>query len=154
MDINEASKILSNLLSKANSKSEKRVYNCFLKTLTFLENNDLPKNEQLMIQEKLTTLQLTDKEGNTKKHYAKKLTDFKSFLKKEFSYTTEKHYTELGVGLGMSLGISLGISIGVAIDPSIGISMGITFGSMVGMMIGMIYGTKKDAEAKKIGKSY
>ena len=54
----------------------------------------------------------------------KQLAEFESFLKSEFSFTTEKYYTELGMIYGMIFGSGIGLSIGTAIHPPLGISMG------------------------------
>ena len=88
---------------------------------------------------------------NKKKYYKQKLSEFKSFLKEEFSFTSAKHYTETWMIYGMIVGTGLGMSIGTAINTGFGTSMGMSIGTGVGMAIGTLYGARKDAEAKKQG---
>lgn len=152
MNINQTSKLLNTLLSQADKKSEKKIYNCFINTLSSLEKINLTENQSQLIQEKLSSLNLKATTENKKKYYRQKLSEFKTFLKNEFSFTTKKYYTELGMIYGMSLGTGVGISIGTAINPSLGTSIGLSIGVGVGMIFGMMYGARKDAEAKKQGR--
>ncbi|WP_347923679.1 hypothetical protein [Pontimicrobium sp. SW4] len=152
MNINNASELLNTLLSQTDRKSEKKVYNCFIRALSSLEKRDLTENQSRLIQEKLSSLNLKTTTENQKKYYKQKLSEFKAFLKNEFSFTTEKYYTELGMIYGMSLGTGIGLSIGTAISPSLGISIGLSIGIGVGMLLGMMYGARKDAEAKRQGR--
>ncbi len=152
MNINEASELLITLLSQTEKKTEKKVYNCFIRTLSSLKNKDLTENQSQLIQEKLSSLNLKASTENKKKYYKQKLSEFKAFLKNEFSFTTEKHYTELGMIYGMSLGTGIGLSIGIAIDPVLGMSIGLSIGTGAGMVLGMMYGAIKDAEAKRQGR--
>jgi hypothetical protein len=85
---------------------------------------------------------------NRKKYYKQKLSEFKAFLKNEFSFTPAKYYTERG----MIFGTGISLSIGTAIDPTLGISIGLSIGISIGMVFGMMYGARKDAEAKKQGR--
>ncbi len=152
MNINKTIELLNSLLSQSDKKTEKKVFNCFIRTLSSLNNKDLTENQSQIIQDKLSSLNLKTTTENRKKFYKQKLSEFKTFLKSEFSFTTEKHYTELGMIYGMSLGTGIGLSIGTAINPSIGASIGLSIGIGVGMVIGMMYGSRKDAEAKRQGK--
>ena len=94
MDINDTSELLNTLSSQTDKKSEKKIYNCFIRILTFLKNRDLTENQLQLIQEKLSSLNLKATTENRKKYYKQKLSEFKAFLKNEFSFTTEKYYTE------------------------------------------------------------
>ena len=152
MNINDASELLNTLLSQTDKKSEKKVYNCFIRTLSSLKKKDLTENQSQLIQEKLSSLNLKTTPENRKKYYKQKLSEFKAFLKSEFSFTTEKHYTTLGMIYGMIFGSGIGLSIGTAINPALGTSIGLTFGAGAGMVLGMVYGARKDAEAKSQGR--
>jgi len=152
MDINKASELLNILLAQTDKKRERKVYNCFIRTLTSLEKRDLTENQLQLIEEKLASLNLKATPKNKKKYYKKRLSEFRTFLKKEFSFTTEKYYTELGMIYGMIFGTSIGLSIGTAINPAFGTSIGMSVGTGIGMAIGMMYGARKDAEAKRLGR--
>ena len=152
MNINKTIELLNSLLSQSDKKTEKKVYNCFIRTLLSLKNKDLTENQSQLIQEKLSSLHLETTTENRKKYYKQKHCEFKTFLKNKFSFTAEKYYTELGMIYGMSLGTLIGLSIGIAIDPILGMSIGLSTGIGVGMVIGMMYGARKDAEAKRQGR--
>jgi hypothetical protein len=142
MDLKETSKLLNTLLAQTDKKAEKKVY----------RNRELTENQTHLIKEKLTSLNLLATTENRKKYYKQRLSKFSAFLKSEFSFTHEKYYTELGMIYGMCIGTGTGISIGTALNPIIGTSIGLSIGTAVGMLLGMIYGTRKDAEAKRLGK--
>jgi len=152
MNINDTSKFLNKLLSESDKKSEKKIYNCFIRTLSSLKKRDLTENQSHLIQEKLSSLNLKATTENRKKFYKQKLSEFKAFLKNEFSFTSEKYYTEIGMVYGMMFGTGIGLSIGIAINPTLGISIGLSIGTGVGMVLGMMYGARKDAEAKRQGR--
>lgn len=151
MNINKALELLSILLSQANKKSEKKVYNCFIRTLSSLDKRELSENQSQLIQQKLSSLDLEGTTENKQKYYSQKLADFVAFLKEEFALTAENHYKELGMIYGLIFGAGLGLTIGVAIDPAMGTSIGLSMGVGIGMVFGMMYGAQKDAEAKKQG---
>jgi hypothetical protein len=94
MDINETSELLNPLLSQTNKKSEKKLYNCFIRTLSSLKKKYLAENQSQLIQEKLSSLNLKTTSENRKKYYKQKLSEFKEFLKNEFSFTSAKYNTE------------------------------------------------------------
>jgi F0F1-type ATP synthase assembly protein I len=152
MNIKETSELLNTLLSQAHNKTEKKVYNCFIRTLSALKNKDLTETQSQLIQEKLSSLNLKSTTENRKKYFKQKLSEFKTFLKNEFSFTTEKYYTEKGMIYGMILGTGIGLSIGIAINPISGTSIGLSIGIGVGMVLGMVYGARKDADAKRQGQ--
>ncbi len=151
MNIQEATELLNSLLSQTDKKSEKKVYTCFIRTLSSLTEKDLTESQSLLINEKLAALNLMVPTENRKKHYSKKLSEFKEFLKNEFSFTTEKYYTEIGMAYGISVGTAIGLSLGVAIDPVLGTSLGLSIGIGIGMVFGMMYGARQDADAKRHG---
>ena len=152
MNISATSELLNNLLSETDKKSEKKIYNCFIRTLSSLKKRDLTENQLQLIQEKLSSLNLMTTTENRKKFYKQKLSEFKTFLKNEFSFTPEKYYTELGMIYGMIFGTGIGLSIGTAINPVLGTSIGLSIGTGVGMALGMVYGARKDADAKRQGR--
>lgn len=151
MDLNKASELFNTLLSQTNNKTEQRIYSSFAKILSSLKSKNLNENQLDLIKEKLSTLELKSPIGNNRKYYGKKLIEFRAFLKKEFSFTPEKYYTQKGIGLGMSLGVGIGLPIGLAINQTIGMSLGLSLGISFGMLFGIIFGAKKDAEAKRQG---
>ena len=151
MAINEAINLLNNLLSQTDKKSEIKAYNCFIRTLTSLNDKDLNENQLHLIQEKLTSLHLDEASENRKKYYKKKHSELRSFLKKEFSFTHKKYYTEMGMIYGLIFGNVIGLSIGIAIDPFTGTSIGMSMGTGIGIMFGILYGAKNDAEAERLG---
>ena len=152
MNLNETSELLNNLLSETDKKSEKRIYNCFIRTLSSLKKKDLTKNESQLIHKKLSSLNLKATTENRKKYYRHKLSEFKGFLKNKFSFTSEKYFTEKGMVYGMIFGVGIGLSVGAAINPTLGISIGLSIGTSIGMVLGMIYGARKDADAKRQGR--
>jgi hypothetical protein len=151
MNIKKALELLNTLLSQVDKKAEKKVYNCFIRTLESLEKREFSESETHLIQEKLSSFNLEESSENKKKYYKQKLAELVVFLKDEFSLTAENHFTELGMIYGMIFGAGLGLSIGVAFDPALGTSIGLSVGTGVGMAIGMAFGAQKDAEAKKQG---
>ena len=152
MNIKETSELLNTLLLQTDKKADKKVYNCFIRTLSSLRNKDLTENQSQLIKEKLISLNLQASTENRKKYYKQKLSEFKTFLKSEFSFTPEKYYTELGMIYGMCFGTGIGLSIGTAIDPILGTSIGLSIGIGVGMALGIVYGTRKDVDAKRLGR--
>lgn len=152
MTIDKTSELLNTLLSQTDKKTEKKVYTCFIRTLASLKDRDLSKNQSQLIQEKLSSLNLKATTGNKKKYYKQKFCEFKAFLKNEFSFTSARYYTEIGMVYGMIFGAGIGLSIGVAINPILGTSIGMSIGTGVGMVLGMIYGTRKDSDAKRQGR--
>ena len=151
MSLNETSELFNTLLSQTQKKAEKRVYSCFIGIVSSLKKKDLTENQLLLIEEKLSSLHLKATTENKRKYYNQKLNEFKTFLKNEFSFTTEKHFTRIGLSLGISLGTAIGISVGSAINPTLGIGLGLSLGISIGMTLGISYGAKKDADAKKQG---
>ncbi len=104
MTINEAINLRNNLQSQTDKKSDIKAYNCFIRTLTSLNDKDLNENQLQLIQEKLSSLQLNEAPENRKKYYKKKHSELRSFLKKEFSFTHKKYYTDMGLMFGIIYG--------------------------------------------------
>ena len=160
MNINDTSELLNSLLSKTDKKSEKKIYNCFIRTLSSLKKIDLTENQSQLIQKKLSSLNLKATTENKKKYYKQKLSEFKAFLKNEFSFTSEKYYTEMGMvygmifgsGVGLALGTALGTAFGGGTGTAMGTAIGLSIGTGIGMVFGMMFGATKDAEAKRQGK--
>ncbi|CAL2101555.1 conserved protein of unknown function [Tenacibaculum sp. 190130A14a] len=152
MTINDTTKLFKNLLSQTNKKSERRIYNCFIQVLSSLEKKELTKEQIDRINNKLTSLNLKEIRANRRKLYSQRLNEFKTFLKSEFSFTTEKYYAGIYMAYGMVFGSGIGLSLGTAINPTWGLSLGMSMGTSMGMLFGMLYGAKKDAEAKRQGR--
>jgi len=140
MTIIEASSFFEKLLKEANNKREIRVYKSFNTILSNLRNRDLTEDELMSIETELKTFDLKSNPENKRKYFSKKLSDFKAYLKEEFSLITEGYYTALGMSLGMCFGVAIGTSFG-APSTSIGLA--------VGMAIGLAIGRNKDLEAEK-----
>ena len=152
MNISKASEIFSKLSSQAANKSEKKVYNCFSRTLSALSDKDLTAEQTKVIQEKLASMQLEGVSENRKKFYKQKLNEFTAFLKNEFSFTSKSHFMETWMIYGMIFGTGIGMVVGSALDAGVGTSIGLSIGTGVGMSLGILYGARKDAEAKRLGK--
>lgn len=147
----ETTELLEILLSQADKKSQKKTYLCFIRTLSSLQNRNLTEGQLQLIHEKLSSLNLITITDNNK-YNKQKFSEFKGFLKTEFSFTTEKHYTEKGIFYGLCLGTGIGLSTGSAINPIIGTGVGLSIGAGVGMLLGMMYSARKDADAKRQGR--
>jgi F0F1-type ATP synthase assembly protein I len=152
MNISDTLKVLNTLLSKADKRSEEKIYKRFIQILSSLEKKNLTAQQLQKVEDKLSSLKLEAKTDNKKKYYTQKLSEFITFLKNEFSFTTEKYYTETGMIYDMIFGMSIGLSIGVVFDPALGTSIGLSMGTGIGMALGVVYGSRKDTEAKKQGK--
>lgn len=152
MKLQDASTILKGLISKTDSKSEKKMYTRFIGILTYLENRDFDESQIRLIEEKLDSFQLNAKPENRKKYFGQKHTELITFLKEKFSLITEGYYAQIGITYGMIFGAGLGLTFGTVIDPGIGTSIGLALGTGIGMAIGIMMGTQKDAVAKKEGR--
>ena len=144
MSITEAIEVFNKLLKTTNSKRETKIYRSFIRILENLESKDLSERQSPLIQEELASLQLEASTSNAKKYYKQKLSEFKAFLKEEFYFTTEKHFTEIGMVYGLLIGTAIGIMYETAIDSQLG--------SSLGMLFGILYGARKDADAKRLGR--
>lgn len=144
MNINKAITFFESLLNLTEIKSEIKIYTEFIGILSDLKNRELAEGQLQSIEEKLDKLGLNSNPANRKKYLRKKLTEFKAFLKEEFSLISEGHYTAIGTGLGLSLGVAIGSIFGK--------SSGIGIGLSLGLAIGMAIGHNMDAKAKEEGR--
>ena len=147
MEINEALNLLRRLINSTNKKSEIKIYKNFIEVLTALKDKDLTKEEFRSIEEELEKLSLISARDNGKKQFAKKLGQFKSFLKDNFSLIPEGYFTTLGIGVGVAFGSTLGIVFGPAFGITPGIEM--IFGTPFGLILGLLVGAFLDNEAEK-----
>ena len=142
MTTDEANKFLITLKSQTTKKSELKVYDDFIQTLTKLSKRDLSIENIISIESKLDELKLKSNDRNKKKHFRKALNSFKEYLKKEFSLVSKGYYT----AIGMSLGMCFGVAFGSAIQQAIGTSSGLIFGMLIGLVIGVIMDNKAEKE--------
>ena len=156
MTINDTIGLFNSLLSQTDKKSERKIYNSFIGTLTALINSDLTELQLQSVEEKLNVLNLKANSENRKKYVTRKLAEFKAFLKDEFSFVSEGYYSGLGMtlgmilggGIGMALGTGIGVIFGMSNGMVFGMTFGISLGAGFGMMIGLITGRKKDSDAE------
>lgn len=141
MTINDATNFLESLLIQIEKKSEIKLYKNFIGILYDLKNRNLTKEQMRSIEEELELLKLKEIPANKKKYMTRKLSDFKKYLKQEFSLISEGYYTASGVALGTSFGIV----VGSMFKETIGVSMGLGFG----MILGLIIGKTMDLQAEK-----
>ncbi len=132
MNINKAITFFETLITQTDKASEIKFYKNFIAILSDLKNRELAENQIQSIKEELDVLELEVNPRNKKRYYSKKITDFKNYLKKEFSLVTEGYYTAVAIGVGMSLGIAIGASFGESTGIAIGISLGMAFGLIIG----------------------
>jgi len=144
MTINNTIIFFESLLKRTDKKSEIKIYKDFITILSNLKYRELTEQQYQSIEKELKVLDLKSNFENKKRHFSKKLTAFKKYLKEELSLISEGYYTTFG----MSLGMSLGVAIGASFWESTGIALGIS----LGMLIGLAIGRNKDAEAKKEGR--
>ncbi len=72
-----------------------------------MKNRGLTENQSQLRQEKLRLLDLKETTVNPTKYYNQKLSEFKAFLKSEFSFTPMGYYREKGMTYGMLFGIAI-----------------------------------------------
>lgn len=152
MSISKAIAVFNELLSSTKNKREIKIYESFLKILENLKNKGLSERDSPLLLSELDSLQLEASTGHSQKYYKQKLTEFKAFLKEELDFTTEKHYTEIGMAYGLMFGTFIGVVYGMGMDSNLGSSVGLSMGTSMGMFFGILYGARKDAEAKKLGR--
>ena len=146
MTLKNTLNIFESLKTETTKKSEIRIYDKFIHTLTELENREFSKEEIQSIETELDSLQLESNPENRKKFFNKTLSKFEKYLNDTFDLTSKDYYTRLYGGLGLAFGIMFG----VAILSNFG-SLGISLGLIGGMVVGSIMGRNKDAEAKAAG---
>jgi len=143
MNVNEATEFFKGLINKTNKKSEIKIYTDFVGVLSALKNRKLTEEELQSIEKKLNKLTL--KTNPEKKHLRQKLSEFKTYLKNEFSLITEGYYTTLGIAFGPGFGMVLGAIVLNFLDRSVGM----TYGMILGLIFGLIIGRNLDAKAEK-----
>ena len=148
MTLKNTLNIFESLKTETTKKSEIKIYEKFIYTLTELENREFSKEEIQSIETELDSLQLESNPVNGKKYFKKALTKFEKYLKGTFSLTSKGHYAELYGGLGILFGVVAGVLIGERFEKSLGISLGIS----IGMLIGIFVGRHMDSQAKAAGK--
>jgi len=144
MTTDEAIKLFNTLKSQTTKKSELKVYDDFIQTLTMLSKRDLPTGNLISIETKLNDLKLKSNPENKKKYFRKALNSFKEYLKTEFSLVSKGYYTAIGISLGMCFGVAFGS----VIQESIGTSSSLVFGMLIGLCIGRIMDIKAEKEGK------
>ena len=137
MKLGTAIGLFEDLILETDNRSEIKVYENFIGIISELEDRGLDADELEDIGDNLDTLGLHSVQNNRKKFYRKNLSEFKKYLKDEFSLITEGYYTGIGLALGVAFGAVFGSAIGVG--------NGVAFG----MLIGLAIGASKDSEAKK-----
>ena len=84
MTTDEAIKFFNKLRSQTTKKSELKIYDDFIQTLTRLSKRVFSIEDIISIETKLDALELNLNDENRKKHFRKALNSFKEYLKKEF----------------------------------------------------------------------
>jgi hypothetical protein len=136
------------LLNKSTQKSEQKVYEKYIKTLTTLTNRIFSIEQLKSIESELDRLEVNTATIKTKRFYKNKFVELERFLKENFGLTPPLHYRKLYGGLGLSFGILFGIIFLASFERSIGI----VFGMLIGMVIGSLLGISSDNKAIKEGK--
>ena len=144
MTINDAINFFESLLKRTDKKSEIKIYKDFITILSNLKYRELTEQQYQSIEKELKVLDLKSNFENKKRHFSKKLTAFKKYLKEELSLISEGYYTAICMSMGMCFGVAIGASFG----ESTGIGLGVSFGMLIGLTIGRVM----DAEAKKQGR--
>ena len=145
MDINEATDFLKSLLNETDKKSEIKIYEDFIVVLDTLRNRNLKEEELQSIENQLNNLKLKENSVRKKKHFSQKLSVFKTYFKKEFSFITKGYYSTLGIALGPGFGMVLGIILLSSLERSVGM----VYGMIGGLILGQIIGSTLDAKAEK-----
>ena len=147
MTLKNALNIFESLKTGTTKKSEIKIYEKFIHTLTELQNREFSTVEIQSIETELDGLNLKSNPENRKKYFKKALTKFENYLKDTFSLTSKGHYTNLGAAYGSLLGCLVGVLISQRSEGTIAIAYGISFG----MLIGSFVGRYMDSQAKVAG---
>lgn len=147
MTLQEAYNFFESLEIETTKKSEIRVYEKFLHTLTELKNRDFSKDEIQSIEAELDRLNLESNPENRKKYFGKALHKLNDYLRKTFSLIPNGYFTSIGTALGLAFGPVLGVLFGSFFERSLGISIGIS----IGIIIGLLAGQYLDSQAKAAG---
>lgn len=111
MSIIDTTEIFEKLLKETNKKQETKVYKGFIVILANLKSRDLTEGQLLLIEDEIKILNLNSNPKNKRRHFSKKLTVFKQFLRDEFLLISEGYYTAIGLSLGMCFGVAIGTSL-------------------------------------------
>lgn len=144
MTTDETIKFFNKLKSQTTKKSELKVYDDFIQTLTRLNKRDLSIEDVFSIETKLDDLKLNANTNNKRKYFKKAHHNLIEYLKTGFSLISKGHYTAIGMSLGMCFGVALGSSI----QEAIGTSSGLVFGMLIGLCVGKLMDTKAEKEGK------
>ena len=147
MALKNAIIFFESLKTKTTKKSELKIYEKFIYTLTELEKRAFTTDEIQSIEAELESLHLNSNPENSKKFFKKAFSKFENYLKDTFSLTSKGHYTNLSVSLGILFGVVFGVLIGERFEKSLGLS----FGICIGLFIGAFIGKRLDALAKAAG---
>ncbi len=137
MKLYAASDFFNNLILETDKKSEITVYESFIAIISDLEEREFEEEELEDIEYNLDILELNSDPGNRKRFYKKSLSEFKKYLKDQFSLITDGYYT--------AIGLALGVAFGAAFSSVLDVGNSIVFG----MLIGLAIGASKDSQAKK-----
>jgi len=150
MTLQEALNLFESLKNEATKKSEVKVYERFLHTLTELKSRQFSKDEIQSIETELDGLGLTSNPENKKAYFKKTLRKFEKYLKDTFSLTPKGYYTNMGMVLGSSFGLLFAIVFLSNWERSLGIALGLS----IGMLIGLTIGRSMDAKAITEGRVF
>ena len=145
MNINEATEFFKGLINKTNKKADIKIYEDFIGVLSALKSRELIEEDLDSIEKELNNLKLKANPEKRKKYFMQKLSEFKTYLKKEFSLITEGYYTTIGIAIGPGFGMVLGLIVLNFLERS----LGMTYGMMGGMALGYLIGRNLDAKAEK-----
>ncbi|MEN2284217.1 hypothetical protein AAGF08_18885 [Algoriphagus sp. SE2] len=148
MRLKDAIRYFENLNSATTQKSERAIFQKFIRQLRSLENKHLSTLEMKVVEQTLDGLGLNAEGTKNTRYFKKAFSHFQKKMKELLSLTPEGYYTNLGMGLGTSFGVLFGIVVLSNFERSTGISFGIS----IGMVIGILIGRSLDAQAKASGK--
>ena len=150
MTLQEAYNFFESLKIETTKKSEIKVYDKFVYTLSELKTRKFTKDEIQSIETELESFNLKSNRENNIKFFKKVFSKLEIFLKDTFSLTSKGYYTKLGGGLGLSFGILFGVVFLSSWERSLGISMGLIFGMLIGSTIGRAMDAKAMSEGRVI----
>jgi len=150
MTLQEAYNFFESLTTETTKKSELKVYEKFVYTLSELKTRKFTKDEIQSIETELDSFDLKSNRENNIKFFKKALSKLESFLKDTFSLTSKGYYTKLGTALGSTFGMLFGVVFLSSWERSLGISMGFLFGTLIGLTIGRSMDAKAMSEGRMI----
>jgi hypothetical protein len=150
MTLQEASNFFESLTTETTKKSEIKVYEKFVYTLSELKTREFTKDEIQAIETELESYFLKSNRDKNIKFFKKALSKLEDFLKNIFSLTSKGYYEKLFTGLGLSFGILFGVVFLSSWERSLGISLGMLGGMLIGLMIGRSMDAKAMSEGRMI----